>query len=271
MRLSENAAPNGMDISAAERLRGTVELFEMILLALPLRDMLLARRVSRTCQTLIERSLSLKEVCDHPAVVVKLRAPPDGLIISSQNPKIEVDLELRFNEPVTIRRTPSPLDGLSSFVYAFEKSTPAPTSFPRYSLGAKFRAHALQLSRENDWKYIELLPGTPYRLSFDLERHLEGYGSQRATIPIVRSLNLLRGRTYIFGVKPGLSLPAYKGRKRVLHDEVDAGNSLGQYSFHKMYEGHVIEYGAVGKSLPIEGDGEVEIQLADSIVDCVTL
>lgn len=247
-------------MSAAERLAGTTELLEMVLLALPLRDMLLVRRVSRTCRALAENSAGLKDIRNHPVVATRLH---DGSVASLQSPTFDVEFTLRFHLPVTIRRIPSPLADLSSFVYAFEKGTPEPTTFPRYSLGAKFRARALRLSAENEWKHLELLPGTPVRLSIDLEGHQERLGCEHPWIPNNPGLGLKTGRTYIFGVKPRLSLPAYKGRRRFLLDQVEAGKSLEQYRFHGMYEGHIIQPRAVGKALPIQGENQGKIQVTD--------
>lgn len=235
----------------------------MILLALPLRDMLLARQVSTTCRALIEESSVLEEIRQAPMVAATLQLPFECSVSSAQRPMLHVDLLLHYDQPVTIRQVASPIAGPSSLTYRYPRDEPAPQTFPRFSLGAKFRARALCLSRENESKYITLLPGTPLRLTFDfglsqMKPGLERFAPQNA------GLNGLEiGRTYILGVKPKLALTAFVGTKTFLLVKVDEGASLRPYGFDVMYEGHIIQRGEVGKALPVVGEATIEFEVIE--------
>lgn len=230
--------------SATERLSATVELVEMIIAALPLRDMLLVRPVSRTWRDLVRGLPSFKHARSKPTVDAKLLLPSACSLSSTEPPKLSVTLELRFDRPVTFRRVTSVLGSkLSTFTYRIEEGAAHPTTFPRFSLGGRFKSGALAFSHENAWKYTTLLPGTPHELVWSFGRNENPWLRDDVSLKNIGLNDTVAGKSYILAMRPDLSLPAFLGTKTSLLTTIDAGENLKELSFFQHF----------GHGLPVVG------------------
>lgn len=217
---------------AAERLAGTVELLEMVLLALPLRSLILARQVSQTCLALIDRSEMLKKIRETPFVTAKLALPFECSVSSPEHPMLQVDLVLHYDRPVTLRRERGPLDSPQRIAYRYGEDAPDTPRWIKSSLYKQLLRDNFPLSRKHEEVYITLLPGTAFRLTYD-------FGVHRWEPPVAHLPPLDRGvtgldigRTYVLKIRPDQFLLAYEGTKRSLLERSDAGDDLEAYCFH---------------------------------------
>lgn len=219
-------------MSAAEQLAGTVELLEMVLLALPLRDLLLARRVSRTCRSIVDSSAALNEARAHPFVSADLHLPARCSLSSTERARLEVDLTLHWDQPVTVQHMPSPLQRLSCLVYRSDQETTTRMRSPYTHSKTVF-----QLSRKSEWRYFELLPGTPLQLVFDFGAFAGRPGFEHLDDVDAGLKSVEARKTYVLAVREGLMLPSYVGRMHSLLEQVDAGISIEGLRFHRREHG----------------------------------
>lgn len=240
-----------------------MELLEMILLALPLRDMLLAGHVSRTCERLIEESKVLRDIREAPFVSMTLNLPPECSVASPERPVLHADLVLYFDRPVTVRQVTSPVEVPTDFTHRFERGTPRPESparFRYFGHDLPYR-NALALTRTSAWKFVTLMPGTAFRISFD-------YGVSRGNVGLEHLArfdtglnNLQVGTSYILAVETGVVLPAYAGTKRSLLKRAARGDSLKSSGFHEPKRKGTVKRGGLGKALRLVGENEVQFQV----------
>ena len=249
-------------MSAAERMAGTVELLEMVLVSLPLTEMLLARRVSRTCKALVEQSARFNEIRKHPCITAKLSLPYECSISSSESPMLNVDLVLCFDRPITVRLAASPLAGPFSLTYRYELGTARPEPFPLHPVGA-VRKNKLQLCPENESKYVTLLPGLPFRLTFEFGISRQKPGFEHLPLPNTGLNNLQVGKEYVLGVTPGRKLPVYVDTKHSLLDKVNAGIGIEALDNYQPREEVVLQSGVIRKMLPLVAEDEVHFQVVE--------
>lgn len=234
--------------SATERLCATMELLELIVMALPLRDMLLARKVSRTWRDIIETSARLKQIRSNPVVTIDLDLPGECSLSVSEPYQLHADVTLIFDKPVTFRRFGSPLGGKESaltFRAKHGKSAPEPYPYPTMDDGVG--AKVMRFNQENARKYDMLFPGTAYRMAwtFGVERN-----PRRLEALSIRNHGLngtMPGEVYRLDVWPNLRLPALLGARTELLAKFDASEEIESDSFVRTF----------GNSLELVGGGEI--------------
>lgn len=75
---AETADPTTMASSARAKVLGNYELLEQVLLSLPLRDLLLAQKINKTCYNLIRRSEYISKVLFRIPAAPPVSASPEG-------------------------------------------------------------------------------------------------------------------------------------------------------------------------------------------------
>lgn len=226
--------------------------------------MLLARQVSRTCRALIEESSTFKRLRNHPVLMAKLDLPFVHSISSpsSELPKLHVYLVLQSDRPVTVRQARSPLSGVAHLLYNHEQNASIPQPFPRFPDTSAFSGSELKFNRNSDPAFIELKPGTPFRLSLGF--HSRRYPSNDLWPGVVREglTELEAGNTDVVGVKPGVTFPgAYIGSKSSLHNVAAGGDSLEGNRFHATRSDEIVRQGALGKALSVVGEDTVLLKV----------
>lgn len=249
-------------MSAAERVGAIVELLELILLALPLRDLLLVRRVSWTCRKIAESSAALREARENPFVGAELALPYHCLESGPRYARIDIDLVLHFDRPLTVQSTPSPLAELSSLVYGYEKRRNDPDASPlRHGTKVHYKERRIRPSRREEWRFIELLPGTPYRLTFAFGPNRESPGFEHLA-DLDGALDRLEvGKGYVLSLQSDLRLSAYIGTKRFLLGKTGAGIAVESLRFERTYKKAVLRGVPGVKGIPLVGEGAIWLEV----------
>ena len=231
-------------LASVERVIGTVELLEQILLHLPLREMLCIRQVSRRFEELIMSSKYLKSLQESPYIGIKLRLPQQCSLSGKSALNLDADLTLYFDRSITIRQTPSCLStGSSQMTFKSEEGTSAPSTFPWLTWGARFRSGAFQFNRANEARWMTLVPGEPQTISWDFRFGLSIY---RGSNPKVFWGDLGQteiGKTYILSLRPDHAVQGFIGMKEPLLAQRESGISLKAYG--------------LAKTLPLVGENQV--------------
>ena len=237
--LLELRVPSKM-VTAVDRVVHTPEIFEQILLALPLVELLKARQVSRLCRELILNSSTIRTIQSHPHIRINLRLPTHCSLSEGAAPILAADLTLYFDKPLTLCKFPYLSSGPSQVTYKFEEGTSPPTSFGYYEFGARFNRNAMEFSRTNEAKWLTLLPGVPHCMLWNFRPISHSFGRT----PYLGNLSHTEiGKVYLLRLRPNYRLAGFIGAKESLFAKLERGEDMAA---HKL-----------GGNVPLVGENEV--------------
>jgi hypothetical protein len=207
--------------TALHRVVGTVELLEMILLALPLNDLLRARQISRTCRDLINGSKFLQNIRAEPYVGVHIQLPKQCSISQQDAPILEADFVLYYDKPITIHKSQGEVEYPWRTFVKFEQGG-SPPDFPQAVWGHKYFGLPRRFVRDRADRWATLYPGVPYRLSW-IFRWVRPHG-QVSCHDKVSPMEV--GKDYVLRLRPHFRVGHLVGIKESLLARKERGDDL---------------------------------------------
>ena len=210
--------------TALDRAVNTVELLELILLALPLDELLRARRISRTCRDLIERSKFLNQIRNEAYVAVNIQLPTKCSSMQEDAPKLEAEFVLYHHQPLTLCTNLRCIEYPSKFFYKYKADRPpfSQNEFRQHIWGGGYCAATQRFVRYRAYRWTTFYPGVPQRLTWDFRRHRKAMS---------RSFDGDMGFTevgtdYILRLRPNLRIGHLVGVRKSLIERKEDGDDL---------------------------------------------
>ena len=210
--------------TALDRVVNTVELLELILLALPLDELLRARQISRTCRDLINRSKFLNQIRNQPYVAVHIRLPAKCSLSSEDAPTLVTEFVLYHHQPLTLCINLRGVEYPSKVFCKYKaEDLPTPeTEFPQQIWGGSYCAKPHRFVRYRAYRWTTFHPGVPQRLTWDFRQHRKA--SSRSSDGDMGYTEV--GEDYILRLRPNLSIGHVVGIKESLIERKDNGEDL---------------------------------------------